>query len=99
VIRGHVASGAFEQPIEMSAGNNSPENGALRYLWARHRIMRLADMNKLAPSDERVKEVTTLGLTYNLMTDYTSFVAVDTVSGPMGRRWSRYASPCRCRKA
>jgi Ca-activated chloride channel family protein len=55
------------------AGSNS----ALRYLWARHRIKMLSDYNMLRPDDERIKEVTTLGLTYNLLTAYTSFVAVD----------------------
>jgi len=53
-------------------------NSALRYLWARHRIALLSDYNRLSPDDERVKEVTSLGLTYNLLTQYTSFVAIDT---------------------
>src|SRR5574341_1837490 len=51
---------------------------ALCYLWARHRIAMLADYNLLQPDDERIKEVTELGLEYNLLTNYTSFVAVDT---------------------
>ena len=38
----------------------------------------LSDYNKLHPTDERVTEVTELGLAYNLLTAYTSFVAVDT---------------------
>lgn len=38
----------------------------------------LADYNQLNRQDERVKEITNLGLTYNLLTAYTSFVAVDT---------------------
>ena len=39
--------------------------------------MQLDDMNKLDKTDERVKMVTNLGLKYNLMTQYTSFVAID----------------------
>ena len=53
-------------------------NSAIRYLWARHRIALLSDYNRLKKQDERVKEVTQLVLTYNLLTTYTSFVAVDT---------------------
>ncbi len=53
-------------------------NSALRYLWARHRIALLSDYNHLRPNDERVKEVTNLGLTHNLLTAYTSFIAVDS---------------------
>jgi Ca-activated chloride channel family protein len=40
--------------------------------------MLLSDYNMLRPDDERVKEVTNLGLTYNLLTAYTSFVAIDS---------------------
>jgi len=61
-------------------GNVAPrqENVALRYLWARHQIMILGDYNLLQPSDERVELITDLGLQYNLLTQYTSFVAIDS---------------------
>lgn len=55
----------------------SPENKALSYLWARKRIQLLDDYNKLSKNDFRVKEVTNLGLKYNLLTAYTSFVAIE----------------------
>jgi Ca-activated chloride channel family protein len=55
----------------------SEKNAALKYLWARQRIAFLGDYNKLSSSDERIKEITNLGLTYNLLTEYTSFLAVD----------------------
>jgi Ca-activated chloride channel family protein len=63
----------------MNVGNYKPEknNAALKYLWARHRILILSDYNKLRSDDKRIKEVTDLGLSYNLLTAYTSFVAVD----------------------
>jgi hypothetical protein len=57
----------------------SASNAALRYLWARHRIAVLADYNRLSPDDGRIKEVTDLGLNYNLLTAYTSFIAVDSL--------------------
>ncbi len=53
-------------------------NSALQYLWARHRITLLSDYNSLRQDANRMKEVTQLGLTYNLLTAYTSFVAIDT---------------------
>jgi Ca-activated chloride channel family protein len=68
----------YEKSVHVSNVKPLEKNSALRYLWARHRIAVLADYNRLSPTDERVKEVTNLGLTYNLMTAYTSFVAVDT---------------------
>ncbi|WP_020569589.1 VIT and vWA domain-containing protein [Neolewinella persica] len=52
-------------------------NAALAQLWARERIRRLDDYNNLRHNDARVEEVTQLGLDYNLLTQYTSFVAVE----------------------
>ncbi len=72
-------SGKKKFKSSFAVGKTTPDtrNTALRYLWARERIRLLDDYNRLDPSDERVKEVTNLGLKYNLMTAYTSFVAVD----------------------
>jgi Ca-activated chloride channel family protein len=53
-------------------------NSALQYLWARHRITLLSDYNFLHQDAGRINEVTQLGLTYNLLTAYTSFIAIDT---------------------
>ncbi|OPY77453.1 MAG: Vault protein inter-alpha-trypsin [Syntrophorhabdus sp. PtaU1.Bin153] len=68
----------YSSTIDVSSTKPSKENSALRYLWARHRITLLSDYNKLRSDDGRTKEVTELGLSYNLLTAYTSFVAVDT---------------------
>jgi Ca-activated chloride channel family protein len=78
-IRGKTASGDFEKAVHIDGRMASPENSALRLLWARHRIMRLSDLNHLREDDQRVREVTEMGLNYNLMTAYTSFVAVDRI--------------------
>lgn len=76
-VTGTSGSGKFTQSTDVAAARPMKENVALRYLWARHRITLLSDYNKLRSNDKRVKEVTDLGLTYNLLTAYTSFVAVD----------------------
>ncbi len=77
-LQGYTGKHRFLKKIDVSKTKALESNSALRYLWARHRIALLADYNKLSKQDERVKEVTNLGLTYNLLTAYTSFVAVDT---------------------
>jgi len=79
VVEGRTPDGAYEERLELAESGRGEENSALRALWARERVARLADMNKLAPEDERVGEVTELGLRYSLLTDYTSFVAVDSL--------------------
>ncbi len=54
-------------------------NRAIRYLWARSRISRLSDYSEERGNPENKKEITSLGLTYNLLSAYTSFVAVNDV--------------------
>ncbi len=76
-VTGMSGSGKFSESINVSTAKPAKENLALRYLWARHRITLLSDYNKLRSNDKRINEVTELGLTYNLLTAYTSFVAVD----------------------
>jgi Ca-activated chloride channel family protein len=51
----------------------------LRYLWARHRIAGLSDQESLEGGDALRERITELGLRYNLLTQYTSFLAVDQV--------------------
>lgn len=76
-VTGKTAGGKFAKSIAVTPALLSKQNNALRYLWAREKIRYLADLNKLDKKDERVKEITKLGLAYSLLTDYTSFVAVD----------------------
>ncbi len=77
-LSGTSGSRHWSDTIDISSVSPSKDNSALRYLWARHRIQILSDYNRLSPDDEQVQEVTNLGLTYNLLTAYTSFVAVDS---------------------
>ncbi|UCF57257.1 MAG: AgmX/PglI C-terminal domain-containing protein [Deltaproteobacteria bacterium] len=76
-MRGTSGDGPFMARLDVTHVKPLEANSALRYLWARHRITLLADYNRLSPQDERIKEVTSLGLAYNLLTAYTSFIAVD----------------------
>jgi len=78
-VRGTTGERAYRRTIPVAAVGHSKSNAALRYLWARHRIRLLADYNRLRADDRRIAEVTQLGLTYNLLTDYTSFVAIDSM--------------------
>jgi Ca-activated chloride channel family protein len=77
-VSGLAGAGKYEKRIDVSAAGRPEGNGALRYLWARHRIALLADYENLRHDDGRVKEITSLGLSYNLLTRYTSFVAIDS---------------------
>jgi Ca-activated chloride channel family protein len=77
-VQGLAGDRIFSEKVDVSEIKPLQTNSALGYLWARHRIALLSDYNTLNPQDERVKEITRLGLTYNLLTAYTSFIAIDT---------------------
>lgn len=57
------------------------QNKALKYLWARNKIKYYDDYAcYYEPTDfQKQGAITELGLKYNLLTKYTSFVAVDTI--------------------
>ncbi len=76
-LSGMTGDGKHSETLKVADYKPSKDSAALKYLWARHRITILSDYNKLRNDDKRVKEVTELGLNYNLLTAYTSFVAVD----------------------
>jgi Ca-activated chloride channel family protein len=77
-LKGMTGNQPYMDKIDIRKEKPTKSNSALQYLWARHRIALLSDYNHLHPDKERVKEVTRLGLAYNLLTAYTSFVAIDT---------------------
>ncbi|MBW1712428.1 MAG: AgmX/PglI C-terminal domain-containing protein, partial [Deltaproteobacteria bacterium] len=92
VVQGRTARGEFSQKIEVKDALVSADNSALKFLWARTRVAALSDLNDLKPSDERVKEVTRLGLKYGLLTAQTSFVAVDKIKRADGQ-WETVKQP------
>jgi Ca-activated chloride channel family protein len=76
-VSGIGGGGRFSQTLDVAKYEATAKNQALRYLWARHRIATIADYQTYEPGDDKIAEITKLGLDYNLMTAYTSFVAVD----------------------
>ncbi|MBW1872260.1 MAG: TonB family protein [Deltaproteobacteria bacterium] len=94
VIRGQVSSQKMEGRINLSDAVSSNDNAALRGLWARHKVMSLTDMLARDPADDKlIEEVTRLGLRYSLLTDYTSFVAVDTKVRADGKKVTKVRQP------
>lgn len=78
VIEGRSASGPYRQELEVDP--HAPRGtAALRSLWARHRVASLSDQEALEGGDEFRQRITDLGLRYSLLTQYTSFIAVDEV--------------------
>jgi Ca-activated chloride channel family protein len=78
-VRGTTASGAFHRSIDVSAARTEKPLPVLATLWARGRIATLGDDQKLSNDSNPAQEITALGLKYSLLTDYTSFIAVDRI--------------------
>jgi len=76
IVTGYQGKKRFRQVYNVAEGQLSKQNKALGYLWARKKIAELDDYNNLFNEDVK-DEVVALGLKYNLLTNYTSFVAVD----------------------
>ena len=53
------------------------QSPAIKYLWARNKIQLLDDYAGVSFAKSNEEEVSKLGLKYNLLTQYTSFLAVD----------------------
>ena len=78
-LTGLSGDGEFHAEQSLREAVNADSNEGLARVWARARLARVSDLFELQATDERKAEITNLGLTYNLLTKYTSFVAVDDV--------------------
>jgi len=81
-IVGDYASGMVQSSLDFSDYTaDSDENVALKYLWARKRIKLMGDYGIASNESDTIsieEEITLLGLKYSLITEFTSFVAVDS---------------------
>ncbi|HEV8315745.1 MAG TPA: VIT domain-containing protein, partial [Burkholderiaceae bacterium] len=77
ILDGRSASGDYREVVEAPAPDT--QSVALRHLWARQRIQQLSDQEALQGGDTQRDAITGLGLKYSLLTQYTSFIAVDHV--------------------
>src|SRR5262245_3771465 len=75
-LSGKTGKGEYISRLDVAGVQPDESNRALRYLWARTRIAELSDYGAGVADEGRIKEITTLGLNYNLLTQYTSFIAV-----------------------
>ncbi len=80
VLKGSNGTGPYTRALDLSDATTSADNKAIRYLWAREQIRMLDDYQgdfNGVPDNLR-ERVTQLGISHNLLTAYTSFVAIDS---------------------
>ncbi|TLD68524.1 VWA domain-containing protein [Phragmitibacter flavus] len=77
-VRGKNGNAPYQASFDVAAeASKALTNPALRPLWAHDRIRELSIASQLNNPGETQQEITTLGLTYHLLTEHTSFVGVD----------------------
>ncbi|MCC6489250.1 MAG: VWA domain-containing protein [Candidatus Hydrogenedentes bacterium] len=81
-VRGETSAGAFEREVRVSLPATEPENDVVASLWARQHVQRLMEQDWLGiqqgrPDTSIKKAITETGLEFSLVTQFTSFVAVE----------------------
>ncbi|HEY0004773.1 MAG TPA: VIT and VWA domain-containing protein, partial [Pyrinomonadaceae bacterium] len=81
-LKGRMAGNDFERELEVSLPESEPRHDVLATLWARTRIddlmgQDMRGMQEGSMRDDLKETITQLGLEYRLMTQFTSFVAVE----------------------
>lgn len=76
-ISGNVEGESVSWPLQVSLPAQEPAHEMLAKVWARQKIESLMQATYYGGSPAVEEEVTSLALDYRLMSQYTSFVAVD----------------------
>ncbi|HSE97405.1 MAG TPA: VWA domain-containing protein, partial [Blastocatellia bacterium] len=97
-LKGRSAGRDFEREIAVTLPESEPRRNVLATLWARARIDDLMgqDYNGMqysAPREEIREAITQLGLEFRLMTQFTSFVAVEEMTVTDGGQPRRIEVP------
>ena len=82
VLRGKTGTGSFERKIAVRLPDQQPKDDVLASLWARAKVddlmgQDLAGIQRGNPNPAIKEEILGLGLRYQLLTQFTSFVAVE----------------------
>ena len=78
-ISGKAGDQNYIQEIPIANVTIDKESEAIRYLWARTHLDRVAGYGSVRNDSSVKEEIVQLGLEYNLITPYTSFIAVSEI--------------------
>src|SRR5262249_50980340 len=97
-LRGNTAVGPFERQVYVQIPVQPTPHSALASLWARAKVADLMMQDYAALQsgnfpDALRKEITTLGVEFRLLTQFTSFVAVEEMTVTVGGEPQTIAVP------
>lgn len=78
-ITGKAGVEEYVQEIPVNDVEVDTESEAIRYLWAQTRLDRITKYGSIRNDSSVKDEITQLGLEYNMVTPYTSFIAVSEI--------------------
>jgi Ca-activated chloride channel family protein len=88
-LRGNTAAGAFERKVEVKPAAADASHEALASLWAREKVADLMSRDLAALQsgnfpDDLKRQIVSVGTEFRLMTQFTSFVAVEEMTVTKG---------------
>jgi Ca-activated chloride channel homolog len=78
-VTGTTGNGPYSAQFDIASDKKPHDTPALPYLWAKKRLEHISGFNTGEDDETTRREVTGLGLRYDMLTAYTSFVAVHDV--------------------
>jgi len=78
-VSGYTPDGPWSRTVDLAKARRLPSSDAVRLYWARERIRLLSDRYRTSQDAELKRAITALGIDHHLLTEFTSFVAVDKV--------------------
>jgi Ca-activated chloride channel homolog len=98
ILTGYSGGKPYKQEVPISIAQKQPENAVLKSIWARAKVDRLMSEDWLGlqsgqPHPELKDEIIATALKYHIMTQFTSFVAVEEDRSTAGGTAKRIVVP------
>jgi Ca-activated chloride channel family protein len=91
ILTGRTGEGPIR--VELGISGNAPTGSGVATRWARRKVERLSDAVRMGTEEEMVRpEVIDVATKFNLVTRYTSLVAVEQVPSADGRWTTRHVA-------
>ncbi|MGE3109393.1 MAG: VIT domain-containing protein [Phycisphaerales bacterium] len=90
-LSGNTASGPWSRTVTLDLPESQPQNNTIATLWARTKVESIMDLNLTRAQQGTIAadqrgQIVSIGESFNLVTQYTSFVAVDRLRVTIGGR-------------
>jgi Ca-activated chloride channel family protein len=92
-IRGQVGGKPATIAVPVGTEDKDSQHDGVPIVWARTKIADLSDWDTSGTREQIADRVKSLALEYNLMSDYTAFVAVDALTKTAGDHGTTVAVP------